>query len=165
LAAANATGNSMEGVADKYLALGAPDRARLEASYADPNWMPSGLSSALPVAADTSARALSMKYGNPADSPAAQAEMQKYLIGNFILPQTNAERSQFRSGGGLGVNTAGTASIGGAQTTGQGWEALGAGAQTALGGQQDPWAELFKKYGTGSGGGNYGLNIGGLKFS
>lgn len=165
LLAANETGDAYRDVANQYLALGQPYRDRLNASYqpgfslaqADPAFQ-----NALDVAGQTSARALSTKYGNPADSPTAQAEMQKYLLGNVELPQLNTYRSQLGSFGNLGVNTAGTGSLAGANTTGQGYEAIGAGLGQALN-PQPSLADLFKQFGTGSSNKST-LSIGGLPY-
>ncbi len=171
LLAADATGDAQSDVANQYLALGAPSRARFEGSFApgfDLMKAEPGLQGAMDTAANTSARALSTRFGNPADSPTAQAEMNKYLAGNLYLPQLNTYRSQNLTGGGQGVNIAGTGSLGAANTVGQGWEALGAGAQTALGGNpMDEWMKRMMAGNTGFGGSGsnpYSLSVGGMPF-
>lgn len=164
LAAADAQGDAYERVADKYLALGAPGRAQYDA-LTNPNFnlasLP-GLQSALDTAAQTSARALSTKYGNPADSPTAQAEMNKYLMGSIALPQYNTAISQALQRGGMGVNIAGTGDLSGAQSAGSGWEAIGSGANQIFN-PQPTLSDLFKQYGMG-GNQNYSINIGGLNW-
>lgn len=166
IAAGNAVGDAYSDVANQYLALGGPSRDRFNASFApgfDLMQAEPGLQGALDTAANTSARALSTRFGNPADSPTAQAEMNKYLMGNVYLPQLNTYRSQNLTGGGLGVNVAGTGSMGEAGASGMGWEALGAGLNTALN-PQPSLADLFKQYGLGGNQGGFNLNIGGLPF-
>lgn len=153
--AADSMGDAYRDVANQYLALGAPSRARFEGSFA-PGFMPPELNMALDTAANTSARALSTRFGNPADSPTAQAEMNKYLMGNFILPQLNTYRSQNLTGGQLGTNIAGTGSMAGAASQGGGWEAIGAGANQIFN-PQPSLGSLFNQFS-----GNYGLNIGGM---
>lgn len=110
MAGANAQGDAYSDVADKYLALGAPYRQKLEASYApgfsmadQPDFM-----NALDIGAQAAARATSAKVGNPVDNPGAYSEMQKYISGSLALPQLNTYRSQLGSFGQLGTNTAGT---------------------------------------------------------
>ena len=80
--------------------------------------------------------------------------MSKYLIGNFALPKYNTAASQALTRGGMVVNTAGTASMGGAASSGGIWEGLGAGAATALG-SNDPMGDMARKYGLSIGGMNY----------
>jgi len=87
--------------------------------------------------------------------------MNKYLMGNVYLPQLNTYRSQNLTGGGLGVNTAGTGSMAGAQSEGGGWEAFAAGANTAFN-PQPTIADLFKQWGTGGQQQQNKLSIGGL---
>lgn len=162
---ANQQQNAFSDVANQYLGLGAPARARLEASYqpgfslaqADPAFQ-----NALDTAGQTSARALSTKYGNPADSPAAQAEMQKYLLGNVELPQLNTYRSQLAGQGGLGINTAGTASTAGAANSGGAANAIGYGLGSLLNPQPD-LSQLFRQLGT-SGQQQNSLTVGGLPY-
>lgn len=145
--------DALSGVSDKYLALGAPHRARLESTYApgfDLNNEP-GFKSAMDTAAQTQARLWSPRVGNPADQPAAQAEIQKYLFGNVALPQLNTMRSQLGTFGQLGVNTAGTAAMGGAQTSGGMYDALGYGLSNLLAPKEDDLASLLRKFNLSSG--------------
>lgn len=130
LAGANAQTGALNDVYDKQMALGAPSRARFEGSFApgfnlatgDP-----GFQQALATSGDVATRAAGAKYGNPAESPGAMAEIQKYILGSTYLPQLNTYRSQNLTGGQLGTNTAGTAALGGAQASGGMYNALGSG--------------------------------------
>lgn len=129
VAGSNAQANAYSDVADKYLALGAPYRNLLTASY-QPGFSIADqpdFQNALDVGAQAAARATSAKYGNPVDNPGAYAEMQKYITGSLALPQLNTYRSQLGSFGQLGTNTAGTGDINAAGQTSGAYNALGYG--------------------------------------
>lgn len=124
---ANQQADAYKDVADKYLALGAPYRDKLSASYApgfnmadQPDFM-----NALNLGADAVARATSTK-ANTFD-PGAQMEMQKYVSGSLALPQLNTYRSQLGTFGNLGTNVAGTTDAASAGQTGSMYNALGYG--------------------------------------
>lgn len=111
MAGANAQGKAFSDVADKYLAMGAPYRGKLEASYAPGFNMATAdpaFQGALDQSAQAAARSWSARAGNPSDSPTAMAEINKYVLNSSYLPQLNTYRSQLGSFGQLGTNTAGT---------------------------------------------------------
>lgn len=145
LASSNQQAGAFADLANRGWAEGAPSRARYEASFApgfdllkaDPL-----LQGGLDTAANTAARAWSAKAGNPADSPTAQAEIQKYLLGSVYLPQGNAYRSQNATSGQFGTNLAGTASTNQINAQGGGWEALGSGLEGILNPKQNPLSSL-----------------------
>lgn len=141
----NAQGNAYKDVANQYLALGAPGRAQYDTLTApgyDVKNLP-GLQSSMDMSADVLGRKWSMQ-GNPALSPTAQKETQKYITGNVALPQYNTAVSQALTRGGLGVNQAGTGSLAGASTAGGGYDALGYGLSQATKEPTD-WASLLKQ--------------------
>ena len=143
---ADQQGDAYGDVASQYLALGAPSRARLEASYAPGFSMANepGYQDALDLAANSSARAMSAKVGNPVENPGAYGEIQKYVTQSTALPQLNTYRSQNLSGGGLGVNTAGTASTAEAGQTGSLYNALGYGVGS-LTQPESPYKSLYEQ--------------------
>jgi hypothetical protein len=130
LLGANQQSNAMGDIANRYLDMGAPYRGLLQQSYqpgfnlatADPAYQ-----GALDQAAQSAARATSARVGNPIENPGAYAEMQKYIVNSTALPQLNTYRSQLGSFGQLGVNQAGTAQMGQAQSQGGMYDALGYG--------------------------------------
>lgn len=125
----NAQADAYSDVANKYLALGAPYRDKLAASY-QPGFSMADqpdFQNALDVGAQAAARATSAKVGNPVDNPGAYAEMQKYITGSLALPQLNTYRSQLGSFGQLGTNTAGTNDTQAAGQTSGMYNALGYG--------------------------------------
>lgn len=101
---ANKQSDAFSSLAQKYLDLGAPARARLEASYADPNSFLMGpdVQSITKQGADAAARALSTKYGNPALSPGAWGELMDYNT-KSQWGQLSNYRNQLAAQGGLGV--------------------------------------------------------------
>jgi hypothetical protein len=137
--------------ADKYLAMGAPYRDRLNASYAPGFSMADqpDFQNALDVGAQAAARATSARVGNPTGNPGAYADMQKYISGSLALPQLNNYRSQLGTFGQLGTNTAGSSDTAAAGATGNyGDVGLALGALT---GQKSPYendlAKLLQGYG------------------
>ena len=150
---ANQQADAYKDVADKYLALGAPYRDKLSASYApgfsmadQPDFM-----NALNLSADAVARATSTK-ANTFD-PGAQMEMQKYVSGSLALPQLNTYRSQLGTFGNLGTNVAGTTDAASAGQTGSMYNALGYGLGQITQPQSNTnsaLSDLLKRYSTGS---------------
>ncbi len=129
IAGANAQTDAMKEMQDKYLALGAPYRSRLQSSY-EPGFdmakQDPAFQGALDQASNSVLKGLSTK-GNPFDNPGGLMEANKYVTQNVALPQLNTYRSQLGSFGQLGVNTAGTAGLSAAQGAGGVYDALGAG--------------------------------------
>jgi len=169
LAATDAVEDAYSDVANQYLQLGAPSRARFEGSFA-PGFditKESGYQGAMDNATNTFLRAASagrapgVSAGNPMDNPGAWAETLKYVMNSTALPQLNTYRSQNSTAGQLGTNIAGTGSLGQAGASGSGWEAIGAGIGTALT-PQNSWEEMMKRYGMGVS--NPYLNIGGMPY-
>ena len=146
--------DAMQNMYNQSLALGAPSRARNEASY-QPGfnlWDQPGYAGAFDQAADSAARAVSARSGNPWGNPGAMGEIQGALMNNAYLPALANYRGQNMQGGGFGLNTAGQAGLMGAQNAGAGLDAIGYGVGTAM--QQQPdWSKLF---------GGTNLNIGGM---
>lgn len=150
---ANQQADAYKDVADKYLALGAPYRDKLSASYApgfsmadQPDFM-----NALNLGADAVARATSTK-ANTFD-PGAQMEMQKYVSGSLALPQLNTYRSQLGTFGNLGTNVAGTTDAASAGQTGNMYNAIGYGLGQITQPQSSTnsaLSDLLKRYSTGS---------------
>lgn len=127
---ANAQGNAYSDIVNKYLALGAPSRARLEASYApgyDPSVSDVAYKGALEQSANAAARATSARSGNPVDNPGAYAEMQKYITNSTALPYLQNYRSQNAASGGLGVAPAAANDSAAAGQTSGVYNALGYG--------------------------------------
>ena len=130
LAGANAQANALKDVYNQQMTLGQPYRDRLNASYqpgfnlaqSDPAYQ-----GALDTAAQAAARATSAQSGNPVGNPGAYAEMQKYITNSTALPYLQNYRSQLGTFGQLGTNTAGAAALGGAQSQGGTYNALGYG--------------------------------------
>ena len=115
---------------NQYLGLGAPSRARLEASYAPGFDLASGdpaFASALDRAGQSAARGASAKYGNPAGNPGAMAEIQKYITESVSLPYLLNYRGQNAAAGGLGVPGATQASLARAGGAGDIYDVLGYG--------------------------------------
>lgn len=144
---ANAQQNAYKDVYDQQMALGAPSRARYEASFqpgfdlytADP-----GAKSAADATADSTARSLSTSFGNPFDQPSATGGIFRSVLGQNNA-QLNTYRSQNLTGGQLGTNTAGTASLQGAGQSGTLYDAIGGGLG-ALTQPQNSLEDLIKKY-------------------
>jgi hypothetical protein len=94
---------------DTYLGLGAPSRARYEASFA-PGFNPTdipGYQATLDTANDSMLRKLSASGGNPWGNPGGLAEVQKYITGNIGLPAIQNYRAQNANTGGYSsFNTA-----------------------------------------------------------
>lgn len=153
---ANQQADAYKDVADKYLALGAPSRTRLEASYAPGFNLASAdpaFQGALDTAAQAAARATSARSGNPVDNPGAYAEMQKYITNSVALPQLNTYRSQLGTFGNLGTNVAGTTDAASAGQTGNMYNAIGYGLGQITQPQSSTnsaLSDLLKRYSTGS---------------
>jgi hypothetical protein len=102
---ANQQANAYNQLADKYLAIGAPSRARYEASF-DPNFNVNdipGYTSSVNTATDTLLRRLSAENGNPFGNPGGLAEALKYVEGNVALPAIENYRNQNAATGGYGA--------------------------------------------------------------
>jgi len=163
---AGAQGSAYNDVASKYLTLGAPERALLEASY-KPGFSlmdQPGYGDAFTRAADIASRSYSAKMGNPADNPSAQAGILSDVWNGSYIPTLNSYRSGLNAAGNTGLPTAGAASVAGAGSVGDLANAIGAGANTALNPPTDI-AALLKQMGTlgNNGSQNYSLNVGGMK--
>ena len=162
LAGADAQGNAYKDVANQYLNIGAPYRGQLAASYQPGFDLMSqpGYGDAFNRAADIASRSYSAKMGNPADNPTAQAGILNDVWSQNYLPALSNYRGQLGQFGGLGLNTSGTASLGGATSTGDAYNAIGAGLNTALNPPTDI-ASLLRQLGTG-GNQNYANTVGGM---
>ena len=159
--------NTNAGLAREFMGLGAPYRARLDASYAPgfDLWSQPAYSTALDRAADVSGRAWSARAGNPAGSPTAQGGIYRDVLAGLVLPEQSNYRGQLGQFGGLGLNTAGSLYSGNtaplmaaAGAQGQGLNAIGYGVNN-LTNPQNSLDDLIRKL---SFGGNYGRNVGGL---
>ncbi len=166
---ADAQRSAYNSAADKYLALGEPSRARLEASYQPGFSMANepGYKDALDQGTQSFLRAASagnapgVSSGNPFGNPGAWAETQKYVDNNFTLPQLNNYRNQNAAQGGLGLGIAGTNSTAGAGTAGQGYNAAGYGLGQITNPTSgiDDWLKKLTQGGLGGLGG-FKLNLG-----
>lgn len=142
--------SALKEMQDKYLALGAPYRDKLAATYA-PGYSvfdDSATKDAATRAADVAARSYSATSGNPFDQPSAQGGIYNSVLSGVALPQLNTTRSQLGSFGQLGLSTAGTAGLGAADQAGGGLNAIGYGVGTALNPQPNI-SDLLKQFGTG----------------
>lgn len=120
-------------VASYNASLGEPARARNEASY-QPGFdlfSQPGYGDAFNRAAEISARQWSTK-GNPAGNPTLQAGIMNDVWAQNYLPALANYRGQNMQAGGLGLNTSGLAQLGGAQTAGGQYDAIGYGLGRAL---------------------------------
>jgi hypothetical protein len=114
-------------LANKYLSLGAPARARLEASYANPQGFLQGpdVQAITQQGSDAAARSLSTQYGNPALAPNAWADLNRINTGNQFNQLSNY-RNQLAAQGGLGVAPGANFDAGAAQSSGTGYDIAGA---------------------------------------
>jgi hypothetical protein len=131
---ANQQSNTLQGISDKYLAMGAPFRDRLEQTF-QPGYSlmnEPGFKDALDVSSQGVLRNLSAKAGNPYENPGSVSEAQKYVTGSLALPQLNTMRSQLGTFGQLGTNMAGTADMAGANASGGALNAVGYGLSNLL---------------------------------
>jgi hypothetical protein len=153
---ANQQADAYQNVANQQNAIGAPYRNLLNASYQPGFTMANepGYKDALDLSTDSFLRAASagrapgVSGGNPMDNPGAWAETMKYVNSSLALPQLNTYRGQLGQFGGMGLNTAGAASLGGAQTAGGGLDAIGYGLGTIFNPQPN-YADIFKQMGGG----------------
>jgi hypothetical protein len=93
-----------DALARDYMGLGAPSRARYEASF-DPNFDINKLPG-LKGAMDTSYQSLLMglsTQGNPFGNPTGFTEAMKYVTGNVALPALQNYRNQNAASGGYGA--------------------------------------------------------------
>jgi hypothetical protein len=148
--------DAYQDVYNQQSAIGAPFRNLLQASYQPGFTMANepGYKDALDLSTDSFLRAASagrapgVGGGNPMDNPGAWAETMKYVNSSLALPQLNTYRGQLGQFGGMGLNTAGAASLGGAQTAGGGLDAIGYGLGTIFNPQPN-YADIFKQMGGG----------------
>lgn len=144
--------DALRELSDKYMALGAPSRARYEASFA-PGFKPTdipGFQGALDTSADTILRRMSTS-GNPFGNPGGLTQAMDYLAGNLGLPAINQYRNQNAATGGFGAFStaapgAATGSIG---ATGDIYSDIGRGAGDILNPPTD-LAKLLRQYGGGA---------------
>lgn len=125
---ANDQTDAFTSLANKYLDLGAPARARLEQSYADPMSFLNGpdVQAITQQGSNAAARALSAQYGNPALQPSAWNELNKINTNNQWNQLYNY-RNQLAAQGGLGVGPASSFDMNAAGTTGNAMNVVGAG--------------------------------------
>lgn len=140
--------NALGEMQDKWLALGAPSRARYEGSFA-PGFNLKESDPAVNQMWSDLDKAASAHYGNPALSPSAQGEILGQVWNRGYLPQLNTYRSQNLTGGQLGTNTAGTAGLAQAAQAGGDLNAIGYGLGTAINGQPD-YSKLLQQFGLGN---------------
>ena len=106
--------------------------------------------SATQAVADISARRYSASHGNPAGSPTAGTGILRDVWNEGYMPALASYRGQLGQFGGLGLNTAGAGSLGGAGVAGGKYDALGYAAGNILNPQPN-WGDIFKRMGTGQG--------------
>lgn len=157
----NAQADAYQNVANQNLAIGAPYRDRLNASYQpgfnlwdDPTYK-AGLDSSM----DSMMRSLSTQ-GNPFGNPGGLIEAQKSIQSSLGIPALSNYRGQLGQFGGLGLNTSGQAQMAGASQEGGMYDALGFGLSQLTGSGQNNWQDLLKQLGGGQN--QYKLNLGGL---
>ena len=150
VAGTNQKQDAFESLANKYLDLGKPSRDRLEASYANPNSFLAGpdVQAIMQQGSDAAARSLSAKVGNPALSPGAWQQIQKYntdaqwgMLDNY--------RRQNAASGGLGVAPASEFDMGGGKLAGTGFD-IGGAFLGDISGSKESMLDLMRKL-TGSG--------------
>jgi len=123
--------DSYNQLAQQYLGMGQPYRDKLAATY-DPNWSfadTPDMQRSSQAAMDQASRALSAKFGNPADSSTAIGELLKYGIDNN-LSKSFDYRNQLGQFGGLGsapVQAGAQSGLMGVKAQGGIYEALGSG--------------------------------------
>lgn len=128
---ANQQAGALNDLADKYLAIGAPSRARYESSFAPGFTMAKdpGYTDALDQTTKSFLHKASIG-GNPAESPNAWMQTLKDVNSTFAYPALQNYRNQNSSTGGYGAfNTAAPAAATGAVNAQTGvYNAIGAGA-------------------------------------
>lgn len=142
---ADKTSDAYRDVANQYLNIGAPYRSTLEASYKPGFDLISqpGYGDALNRSAEIAARAASAKYGNPGENPGAIADITNQVWNQGYLPALANYRGQLGQFGGLGLNTSGAASLGGAEVAGGAIDAIGVGAGRAM---TPSLSDLYRQY-------------------
>lgn len=117
IAADTARTDAQKEMYNTYLGLGAPSRARYEASFApgfDVNSIP-GFTNALDTSAQAVTRKLSAAGGaNPFGNPGQLTEAMNYLSGNLALPALNTYRNQNAATGGFGAFSTAAPGVGAA---------------------------------------------------
>lgn len=147
LLGSNAQGDAYRDVANQYMALGAGDRARLDASY-KPGfdiWKQPGYGDLLSGVTDTQLRRLSASGGNPFGNPGGLTEMNKNITQNVGIPALAGYRGQLLQGGGVGLNAASSASLMEAGTARSPYDALGAGLGMLTTPKDNTLEELLKR--------------------
>lgn len=95
--------NTLQSLADRYAAYGAPSRARYEASMTpgfDPTTIP-GYKGALDTASDSLLRRLSATGGNPYGNPGGLIEANKAIVSGTALPAIQEYQRTNAGAGGL----------------------------------------------------------------
>lgn len=128
---ANQQAGALNDLADKYMAIGAPSRARYEATFA-PDFKPQdipGYQGAIDTSMQSLLRQISAKDGNPWGSPGGTTEALKYVTGNVGLPAIQQYRNQLAATGGYGAfnSAAPGAATGAVGAQGNVYNVLGAG--------------------------------------
>lgn len=133
-------------VAAQQGTIGAPFRDLLMKSYQPGFDLMSqpGYGDAFSKIADISTRGWSGRGVNPSNNPGAQAAIQSDVWNQGYLPALSNYRGGLGQFGGMGLNTSGAASLAGAGSVGDQWEAIGAGVNTALNPQPN-WADIYKQ--------------------
>jgi hypothetical protein len=127
----NQQAGALNDLADKYMAIGAPSRARYEATFA-PDFKPQdipGYQGAIDTSMQSLLRQISARDGNPWGSPGGTTEALKYVTGNVGLPAIQNYRNQLAATGGYNAfNTAAPGAAAGAVgAQGNTYNVLGAG--------------------------------------
>lgn len=140
--------DALKALADQQLAVGAPSRARYEASFApgfDVTQDPA-LKSALEGTSDTLLRRLSAGQGNPFGDPGGLIEANKSVMNNVALPYLNTYRNQNASTGGYGAfsTAAPQTQMAGIGADSNIWNALGSSAANVFN-PQPTLADLLKQ--------------------
>ena len=145
LAGASQQAGAQKDLANEWLNLGAPYRASLAELNANPQSFYSSpmFQGALQQGSDALSRSLSAKVGNPILNPTALQEMQNYTT-KGSLDQYNNRFAQLANAGQLGLGPAATFSGQAANSTGNIYNAAGAGLQSVFG--QDPYKQLANAF-------------------
>jgi hypothetical protein len=101
--ASNKQSQSFEDLANRYMDMGAPSRARYEGSFAPGFTMANepGYTDALDQTTKSTLHGMSAKFGNPADSPNAWTQTLKDVNASFAYPALMDYRKLNANAGGL----------------------------------------------------------------
>jgi hypothetical protein len=139
--------DTLNNLAQQYMAFGAPSRNRYEGSFAPGFSMANepGYAGAMKSASDAVLASLSAKGGNPYGDPHALIEANKAILDGTALPALYNYRNQNASTGGYGAfNTAAPgAALGAANAEGNIYNAIGYGLNNVLN-PQPTIADLIK---------------------